>query len=231
MNRSLMYGILTYECPYLHCCTYSITLTVCMVFAVHTVFAMRMSAEQLSYAWYIHMHPYLHCLASYGLCNCRSIQLPCTYKVVSCMVCMFPYLLCRKYCTGTAILCMVRTYVSISLMLQASAVHRVIHLHKAAVSMVIFRRYRIMYGVYVSISSLFIVVRYVWLLPYIRCLQYLMYGTYVCVYIYIALRMVRTVFAVAVRTGVTKRRSIEITEARCVESNHKSQTIHGTQSE
>ena len=40
-----------------------------------------------------------------------------------------------------------------------------------------------------------------------------MYGTYVCVYIYIALRMVRTVFAVAVRTGVTKRRSIEITEA------------------
>ena len=76
MNRSLMYGILTYVCSYLHCCTYGITLIVCMVFAVHTVFAMRMSDEQLSYAWYIHMHPYLHCL-TYGLCNSSTtIQLP-----------------------------------------------------------------------------------------------------------------------------------------------------------
>ena len=86
--------------------------------------------------------------------------------------------------------------------------------------MVILSRYG-MYGVYVSISSLFIVVRYVWSLPYIRCLQYLMYGTYVCVYIYIALvRMVRTIFAVPVRTGTV--RSLRLSSRVCIRYS-----IHG----
>ena len=63
--------------------TYSMALTaVCMVFAVHTVFAIHMIAEQLFYAWYIHhMHPYLHCLTC-GLCNSSIYSCP-VHTVVS----------------------------------------------------------------------------------------------------------------------------------------------------